>query len=195
MNIYLWLSTFKILIIFYNIPISLSLASEIIPIYKIILSPNLNKLDRSSSSQLILNNIKGIGLIFDTNSENNIMPMHLIKYIQSFYDHFEETITDFLPNEKENEYFELILSYYYRGSESLHLIFEKFGISIPIADLLKYDEEEDIYRFKFITKENQENIIIGKDLIEFMNIDFKDINNIIINKKYISKFEDEEYFI
>ena len=69
---------------------------------------------------------------------------------------------------------------------------KKFGISIPIADLLKYDEEEDIYRFKFITKENQENIIIGKDLIEFMNIDFKDINNIIINKKYISKLEDEE---
>ena len=192
MNIYLWLITFKILIIFYNIPISLSLASEIIPIYKIILSPNLNKLDRSSSSQLILNNIKGIGLIFDTNSENNIMPMHLIKYIKIFYDHFEETITDFLPNEKENEYFELILSYYYGGSESLHLIFEKFGISMPIADLLKYDEEEDIYRFKFITKENQENIIIGKDLIEFMNIDFKDINNIIINNKYISKLEDEE---
>ena len=192
MNIYLWLLTFKILIIFYNIPISLSLASEIIPIYKIILSPNLNKLDGSSSYQLILNNIKGIGLIFDTNSENNIMPMHLIKYIQSFYEHFEETITDFLPNEKENEYFELILNYYYGGSESLHLIFEKFGISIPIADLLKYDEEELIHRFKFLTKENQENIIIGKDLIEFMNIDFKDINNIIINKKYISKLENKE---
>ena len=63
------------------------------------------------------------------------------------------------------------------------------GISIPVKELLIF--EEDLQRFKFLTKENQENIIIGKDLIELLNINFKDINNITINEKYISKIDDE----
>ena len=189
MNIYLLILFFNILIIFNNIPLSLSLRSEIIPIYKIILSSNLNELYKSNSYNLILNDVKGIGLIFDINSEINIIPKHLIKYIKNYYDHFEETISELIPNKKYNEYDELILYYYYGGSESIHFIFEKMGISIPVIELLTY--EEDYQKLKFLSKENQENIIIGKDLIELMNINLKDINNIIINEKYITKVDDE----
>ena len=116
------------------------------------------------------------------------MPMHLIKYIKNYYDHFDETISELIPNENRNEYDELILYYYYGGSESIHFILEKMGISIPVKELLIF--EEDLQRFKFLTKENQENIIIGKDLIELLNINLKD-NDIIINEKYISKINDE----
>ena len=43
-----------------------------------------------------------------------------------------------------------------------------------------------------MTKENQENIIIGKELIELIGIDLKDLNKFIVNEKYISKIEEEE---
>ena len=43
-----------------------------------------------------------------------------------------------------------------------------------------------------MTKDNQENIIIGKVLIEVLGIDLNDLNNFIVNEKYISKIEDDE---
>ena len=169
---------------------SISLTSDIFPIYKIIFSPNLNELD-SNTYNFILNDIKGIGLIFDPNSTINLMPMHLMRHINKYYEHFEEVMVDFIP--RDNGYSEIILNYYYGGAESLHLIMENSGISIPFAELFVFIYEENIHKFKFLTKENQENIIIGKDLIELMGVDLKDVNKFVINnEKYISKLEDED---
>ena len=182
------LFTFNILIFFIKITISLSITSKIFPIYKIALSPNLSQLYKNRNYNLIENNIKGIGLIFDKDSDINLIPQQLMKIIEQYYLHFEETIIDYTQN--KNGYTELLLYYYYGGSESLHFIFEKNGISIPFKQLLIYEEEE-MHRFKFMTKENQENIVIGKQLIELLDIDLSDINNFSINEKYISKIEDE----
>ena len=185
MKKYLFLLSFNILILIEKISFSLSIRSEIIPIYKMALSPNLNKLYENPNYNLIINDIKGVGLIFDTNSEISFLPMNLMKYIEIYYEHFEETLTDYYP--KENNYLELILYYYYGGNELIHFIFEKSGISIPIKEILIY--EENFQRFKFLTGESQDNIIIGKDLIELMDIDV--INLKINNEKYITKLEEE----
>ena len=188
MNTYLFFLIFKILLFLNEISFSLSLTSNIIPIYKIAFSSNLRQLYKNNINNLIINNIKGIGLIFDTNSEFSIIPEQLGKYIEQYYDHFEEILIDFIP--KVNGYIEIIIYYYYGGSECLHFIFENYGISIPVEKLLNYENE--IHAFKFLLKENHENIIIGKDLIELMGIDLSDINNIVINDKYMSKIDDDE---
>ena len=188
MNDYFLLITFIIVIIANKIAISLCEKSKIFPIYKIALSPNLSQITKNSNYNLIVNDLKGIGLIFDSDSDINLIPQQLMKYIELYYNHFEETITNYIP--KEDGYLELIIQYYYGGTESLHFIFEKKGISIPINELLTY--EEDIHKFKFRTKENQENIIIGKELIDLLGIDLKDLNDINVNEKYISKIEEED---
>ena len=188
MNDYFLLITFIIVIITNNIAISLCKKSKIFPIYKIVLSPNLSKIAQNSNYNLIVNDLKGIGLIFDSDSDINLIPQHLMKYIELYYNHFEETITNYI--QKQDGCLELIIQYYYGGTESLHFIFEKNGISIPINELLIY--EEDMHKFKFKTKKNQENIIIGKELTELLGIDLNDLNNFNINEKYITKIEDEE---
>ena len=97
-------------------------------------------------------------------------------------------MTDFIPN--ENGTVEIILNYFYGGSECLHFILENYGISVPISKLLIY--EDNVHRFKFVMKENEENIIIGKELFELLGIDLSDMNNININDEYMSKIEDED---
>ena len=53
-------------------------------------------------------------------------------------------------------------------------------------------KKEDINIFKFKTNEYQENIIIGKNLIEFLGIELKGGKDFIINNNnYISKIDEE----
>ena len=188
MNAYFFFLIFNSLIFFNKISFSVSIASKVFPIYKIALSPNLREFFKNKSYNLIIHDIKGIGVIFDNDSEISLIPEILGKYIEKYYNHFEEVMTDFIP--KENGIIEIILYYYYGGSECLHFIFENYGISIPISNLLTF--KDDIHTFKFRMKENQDNIVIGKDLIELLGIDLSDINNIVVNDKYMSKIEDEE---
>ena len=109
-----------------------------------------------------------------------------MKFIQSYYNHFEEVITEIEKN--KDGYNELIINYYYGGIESLHFIFENIGISIPIIELLI--DKEQTKSFKFLSKEDQDNIIIGRELIELIGVDIKEKGYFIINnEKYISKIE------
>ena len=123
-----------IIIMIYKISLSFCEKSKIFPLYKIALSPNLSQITKKSNYNLIVNDLKGIGLIFDSESEINLIPQQLMKYIYLYYNHFEETVVDYIQKEDGN--MELILYYYYGGTESLHFIFENIGISIPINDLL-----------------------------------------------------------
>ena len=55
-----------------------------------------------------------------------------------------------------------------------------------------YKKIEQTYGVIFKTRENQEYIEFGKDLIEAMNIEFKDEKNFVINnKQFIIEFDDE----
>ena len=39
--------------------------------------------------------MKEVGIIFNSNSEVNLMPNHLKKYIKNYYNHYEEILTDY----------------------------------------------------------------------------------------------------
>ena len=88
---------------------------------------------------------------------------------------------------------EILINAYVEGDdfETTHFILENFGISIPAKYFLVTTEEHQIYGIRFFSKENQEFIEFGKDLIDIMNIEFKDEKNFIINnKEFITKLED-----
>ena len=186
MKVYFLLHT--ILIFINKIIIIFSETSEIIPVYKIALSRNLSELYKNTIYNLIINDLKGVGLIFNSDSDINLIPYNIMIYIQQYYNHFDEVVPELEKN--EDGYSELILNYYYGGIESINFIFENIGLSIPMKDLFKNKEES--YIFKFKTKEYQENIIIGKNLIGFLGIELKGGKDFIINNNnYISKIYEE----
>ena len=68
---------------------------------------------------------------------------------------------------------------------------ENFGISIPAKYFLVNTEEYQIYGIRFLSKKDQEYIEFGKDLIEVMNIEFKDEKNFVIkNEEFLIKLDD-----
>ena len=115
MKVYFFLSLFLIFI--NKIIIILSESSEILPVYKIALSRNLSELYKNNVYNLIINDLKGVGLIFDPESDKNLMPYGLMLYIQNYYNHFDEVISELELN--EDGYSDLILNYYYGGIEAI----------------------------------------------------------------------------
>jgi hypothetical protein len=64
-------------------------------IYQLILSENLSSIYQNNIYNLIVENKKELGIIFNSNSEVNLMPNHLKKYIKNYYNHFDEILTDY----------------------------------------------------------------------------------------------------
>ena len=76
--------------------------------------------------------------------------------------------------------------------ETTHFILENSGISIPFKYFYVNKNIDQSYGIVFKTRENQEYIEFGKDLINAMNIEFKDEKNFVINnKEFITKIDDE----
>ena len=165
--------------------------SSIYPIYKILLSENVDYLDSSEArffNQYL--NPKGIGLIFDFNTNISIIPINLFSRIFYFY---HLTYYEFLSFRlKDNgDYQEIILYDKYKSLELIHFILENMGIVIPL-DLMFTLNSNNEYIFRFIGKKDAEYIVFGKDLIDLMNIEFKSNNYFEIhNKNFIVKFGDE----
>ena len=172
---------------------SLSQISSIIPVDRIILTQDISHLEINNIYNLRLK-IKGNGIIFDNNSDINIMPMHIFHEMYIFYrDHYiDDTIAK--VEKLSDEYNEFVVISSLSTFESIHFILKDIGITIPLEELFTpKDIKEHLYSFRFLGKEDQENIIFGKDLIKLMNIDFKDNENnfVINNKTYISNVKDE----
>jgi hypothetical protein len=172
---------------------SFSQISSIIPIYKIILTEDINHLEINDSYNFCLK-IKGNGIIFDNNSDINVMPMHIFNEMFIFYhDHYiDDTISTIEKLSDGYNEFEVVSSL--SRFETIHFILKDIGITIPLNELFTPKNlTKHLYSFRFLGKEDQENIIIGKDLIKLMDIDFKDNENnfVIKNKTYISNVKDE----
>ena len=179
-----------ILIILSIISCSYSQISSIIPLYKIIAAEDINKI-KTNQKYGYLYNTKGIGIIFNSNYNISIIPKQLFYNIYRYYHDVY-----FYPDKIENivgGYEQYILFETIKPHETIHFILKDYGIIIPLKDLFftKEDDEDLIYYFRFLTKEDQENIIIGKDLINLMDVTFENNNIIINNKDYISKIVDE----
>ena len=169
----------------------LSQTTQVYPVYKIILTENIDNI--YSNSNQIFNffiNRKGIGIKFDLNSEISIMPSHLFETIYHFYRDSYGSLYYF-ETRYRNEYTELMISDYCERIEILHLILEDRGIVIPINELFILNKENDRFTYRFLGKKDEENIIIGNDLIDAMDIQFKDNNDYIIgNEDFVIKVKD-----
>ena len=114
--------------------------------------------------------------------------MRLFRQIENYYRDFYFNVLYFDTRYK-HDYLILILSGYWEKLEVVHFIMEGRGISFPLNELFKKekDNKEDEYNFIFLGKENQEHIVIGKNLINTMGIEFKNNDYIIHNEDFIMK--------
>ena len=168
-------------------------SSNIYPIYKLIITSNLNHVNVTNLRDYINYslNTKGVGIKFDYNSEINIIPYHLFNQLRKIIVVYTDGYL--FVKDKENNYQELLLIGYIDNIISIHFITENIGITIPNNVLFPFNIS-DIGKstFTFLTKENQENIIIGRNLMDLMKIEFNDLNDFIIkNDEFISKVNDE----
>ena len=161
---------------------SCSQITQIIPLYKLLIAGDINKFKEKEKYNICFKP-KGIGIIFNQTSEISIIPEQLFyeitKYYQEVYDLIDKV------EQTRNGYSLYLIIECLRPDETIHFILKDMGITIPLK-ILFYDNEEDegmVYYFRFLTKKDQENIIIGKDLIDLMDITFIDNNNFIINNK------------
>ena len=176
------------LILFFQIYVA---QNSIIPIYKLLIAGDLNNF-RSSELYNFCYETKGVGLIFNNNSDISVMPKQIFTFINRYYDLAYNSLIgqiEIMPN----GYYQYILIESNRPPETIHFILKDMGITFPLKELFfsLEDEEDFVYYFRFLSKDDQENIIIGKDLIELMDIKFIDNDNFIINNKdYISNVKE-----
>ena len=190
MKFQFFIKTYNIIIILLITGLSLSSIqiSSIFPVNKILLTGNLNKLDLATNLKYYIDP-KGYRIIFNNTSNVSLIPNNLFDELTAYYKSFEDIIVGYQTY--ENGLKELIVyATLYYGFETPHFIFETFGISIPTKYYLIEKGESQRYGIIFMTKEDQEYIVFGKDLIDVMEIEFKDENNYIIhNDEFISKFD------
>ena len=183
----------KLLII---IKISLSFQiSSIIPVKKILLTDDIKII--SFNKYLYWNiNSKGYGIKFDNNSNISLIPFNLFKNIFNSYRELEDVNP--IIRKYENGIQEIIINTNdFYGFQIIHFILENTSISIPLKyflvkknNELEEDKEQE-YSICFLTKESQEYIIFGEDLIKLMNIEFLEDNDFIIhNDEFIYKFDE-----
>ena len=180
-----------ILITINIIKLSFSQTSSLIPLYKIFLTENISYLEINPTFNFRMNS-KGVGVIFNNSSDINLIPYHFFNQIYKFYENSYDDIFTMIE-ELPNGYKEFIIVSGLSSLETIHFIFKDFGIFIPLKELfVPFNIERNEYVFRFLSKEEQENIIFGKDLIESMKIDFKENEKdfIINNKDFIINIEE-----
>jgi len=161
--------------------------SSIIPVYKIMLTSDINNLDIKPYLNWEIGS-KGYGIVFNKTSEKSYVPFALFETIQIFYQIYEEILQQ--THKYENGTRELIVyANLERGYEDIHFALEFIGISIPLEYL--FVEKEDNSKFKlknkkkyglrFLTRENQEFIVFGRDMIKLMNVELINENYFIIH--------------
>ncbi len=185
----------KILIYLIFLFISPISSFRIYATHKFIITNNLN---HSNISDIDLReyfhfslDVKGVGIIFDNNLNINLIPYHLFTQIKKIIDLYSPDSNSFILN-KENGYQEMVIFYYLNNNISFNLILEKIGITFP-NDVLFYRPKDEINKnyFIFLTKENQENFIFGKNLIDLMKIEFDNEEEFVINNSnFITHLEE-----
>ena len=189
-NIKFYINTLLLLIIYLQKHQIIS--NKIYPLYNLIITSNLNHeyVEEFFYEYFHFSLVtKGVGIIFDYNSEINLIPNHLFRQIKRIMNMSIIDIYSIIAKKYEI-YEELLIFGEINNIISYHFITEKIGITIPIDYLFNRTNFEE-FAFIFLTQENQENIVIGKNLIDLMKIEFNDNGDFIINnKEFISDVKD-----
>ena len=182
----------EIFFIFYLfLLLNLIKSSYIFPIKKIIFTSNIKNLCDTKNIQWNYE-AKGYGIFFNQESNISLIPYNLFNDILSYFESDEYLITKVKKLENGIQEIEIVANFENEDYETLHFILENSGISIPFKYFYIKKSIEQTYGLVFKTRENQECIEFGKDLIEAMNIEFKDEKNFVINnKQFIIEFDDE----
>ena len=161
--------------------------SYIFPVKKIIFTNNIKDLFSAKNIQINFES-KGYGILFNGKSNISLIPYNLFLDIYNYFFHEEDISIKIKKHENGIE--EILINAYVEGDdfETTHFILENFGISIPAKYFLVNTGEYQVYGIRFLSKKDQEYIEFGKDLIEVMNIEFKDEKNFVINnEEFITK--------
>ena len=183
----------KILFIIYLFVLLLNLieSSHIFPIKKIIFTANIQKLYDKTTIQWDFES-KGYGILFNKESNISLIPYNLFDDILNYLRADEYLVTRIEKYENGTQEIILIANFESVEYETTHFILENSGISIPFKYFYVNKNIDQSYGIVFKTRENQEYIEFGKDLINAMNIEFKDEKNFVINnKEFITKIDDE----
>ena len=164
-------------------------SSFILPIKKIFLTEDINRIDSTKSPKYDLDSI-GYGITFNNTSNISLIPLTLFQNIKVFYKSYEDIVVDETEIQNGNKEMILYVNIDY-GLETLFFIFENFGISIPLKYFLIEKDMRQKYGIRFQTNAKQEYITFGKDLIDIMDIEFNDNYNLIINnEEFLIKFDE-----
>ena len=164
--------------------------SYIFPVKKIILTNNINKLNDRTSIQWNFE-CRGYGIYFNDKSNISLIPYNLFLDLDHYFSADEQIGISIKKNSDGTQ--EMVIDAYFDNDnfEITHFILENFGISIPFKYFYIKIQKGQEYKLRFKTKVDQEYIEFGKDLIDVMNIEFKDEKNVIIhNEEFLTKIED-----
>ena len=174
----------KILTFIFLININYILNIPFYEVYNIIMNDNITRMDRTSYKFVP----KGILLTFDPYSNISSIPPQIEFEIKNgFYTVIEGSD----PYEKDlgNGYQALISHVYVDFCfPAVNFILAKKAITIPSKYLFK---KKGYFEFIFLIKEGQDKIIIGKDLMDLMGVEFINEKEFFIkNKEFIITIED-----
>ena len=156
----------------------------ILEVFNIIMNDNITCMDKTSYKF----NPKGILLTFDPYSNVSSIPPQIEMEIKNgFYTVIEGSD----PYEKDlGNGYEALISHVYIDYcfPAVNFILANQAITIPSKYLFK---NKGYFEFIFLIKKDQDKIIIGKDLIDLMKIEFINDNDFYIkNKDFVIKIKD-----
>ena len=156
----------------------------ILEVFNIIMNDNITRMDKTSYKF----NPKGILLTFDPYSNVSSIPPQIEMEIKNgFYTVLEGSD----PYEKDlGNGYEALISHVYIDYcfPAVNFILANQAITIPSKYLFK---NKGYFEFIFLIKKDQDKIIIGKDLIDLMKIEFINDNDFYIkNKDFVIKIKD-----
>ena len=188
-NIFSLFFNITALIIICKLPFSLNDSTPIYKVHRIIITDSVNNFNKPYNSRLDIESI-GYGLIFNYTSNISLIPDILFETIFKFYNNYPDIYAR--KERLDDGVKEIIIHANYQYMfETIHFIFKNFGISIPLNYYFIKKEEEQKFGLRFLTRDGQEYISFGKDLIDLMKIEIKDEYSFIVNNdEFLSKMDE-----
>ena len=170
--------------ILFLISIQVSISLPLIPVSKLILCNFVNSIKYYD----LRYDITGTYLTFDKEAEFSFFPYEIYNVIKSYAPGIDEVYcSDKKIDVNETEYTAL----WCENNPSklfsdINILTEKYSMKIPSSEMFVIYNGQ--YYLRFLSSKNVEHIVLDKELISFMNVEFLDNNDYIIhNEKCINE--------